>query len=101
MALSTAETKYMALSSAGQEAVWLRQLTAELGSLPEMATAILEDNQLAIAMTKNPQFHGQVKHIAIYYLYHFIREQVSNGMITPRSVFVLFKLLVFLVVFVI
>ena len=49
--------------------VWLRQLTAELGSLPEMATAIhLGRQQLAIAMTKNPQFHGQVKHIAIYYL---------------------------------
>ena len=28
-----------------------------------------------MAMAKNPQFHGRVKHIA----YHFIREQVSNG----------------------
>ena len=79
MALSTAESEYMALSSAAQEAVWLRQLTAELGSPPETATTIFEDNQSAIAMTKNPQFHGRAKHIAIKY--HFIREQVSNGMI--------------------
>ena len=79
VALSTAEAEYIALSSAAQEAVWLRQLTAELESPPEMATTIFEDNQSAIAMTKNPQFHGRAKHIAIKY--HFIREQVSNGMI--------------------
>ena len=72
VALSTAEAEYMALSSAAQEAVWLRQLTAELGSSPETATTIFEDNQSAIALTKNPQFHGRAKHIAI------IREQVSN-----------------------
>jgi hypothetical protein len=79
VALSTAEAEYMALSSAAQEAVWLRQLTAELGSSPETATTIFEDNQSAIAMTKNPQFHGRAKHISIKY--HFIREQVSNGAI--------------------
>ena len=28
-------------------------------------------------MTKNPQFHGKAKHVAIKY--HFIHEQVSNG----------------------
>ena len=69
----------MALSSAAQEAVWLRQLTTELGSSPETATIIFEDNQSAIAMTRNPQFHGRAKHIAIKY--HFIREQVSKGTI--------------------
>ena len=79
VALSTAEAEYMALSSAAQEAVWLRQLMAELGQPPETATTIFEDNQSPIAMTKNPQFHGRAKHIAIKY--HFIREQVSNGMI--------------------
>ena len=79
VALSTAEAEYMALSSAAQEAVWLRQLTAELKSPPETATTIFEDNQSAIDMTKNPQFHGRAKHIAIKY--HFIREQVQNGTI--------------------
>ena len=79
VALSTAEAEYIALSSAAQEAVWMRQLTAELGNPPEAATTIYEDNQSAISMTKNPQFHGKAKHIAIKY--HFIREQVSNGII--------------------
>ena len=79
VALSTAEAEYMALSSAAQEALWLRQLTAELRSPPATATTIFEDNQSAIAMKKNPQFHGHAKHIAIKY--HFIREQVQNGTI--------------------
>ena len=40
---------------------------------------ILEDNQSAISMSKNPQFHGRTKHIEIKY--HFIREQVKKGSI--------------------
>ena len=58
IALSTAEAEYVALSSAAQEWIWLRRLTSELGSPPKTATIIHEDNQSAIAMTKNPQFHG-------------------------------------------
>ena len=77
VALSTAEAEYIALASTAQEAVWMRQLTTELGNSPETATVIYEDNQSAISMTKNPQYHGKAKHIAIKY--HFIREQVSNG----------------------
>ena len=72
-----AEAEYIALASTAQEAVWMRQLTTELGNLPETATVIYEDNQSAISMTKNPQYHGKAKHIAIKY--HFICEQVSNG----------------------
>jgi hypothetical protein len=79
VALSTAEAEYIALSSATQESVWLRNLTSELGSPAETPTTIYEDNQSAIAMTKNPQFHGRAKHIDIKY--HFIRENVNNGII--------------------
>ena len=38
---------------------------------------ILEDNQAAICMAKNAQFHGGAKHIDIKY--HFIREQVAKA----------------------
>ena len=67
----------MALSSAAQESIWLRMLTAELGSPPEGPTVIFEDNQSAIAMCKNPQFHGRSKHIDIKH--HYIREQVAGN----------------------
>ena len=79
VALSTAEAEYVALSGAAQECLWLRQLEAELGCPPEGPTLIFEDNQSAIAMAKNPQFHGRAKHIDIRY--HFIREQVASGTI--------------------
>ena len=77
VALSTAEAEYIALAAAAQEAVWLRQLTTDLTCSPEKASIIYEDNQSAIAMTKNPQFHGREKHVDIKY--HYIREQVNDG----------------------
>ena len=67
----------MALASSAQEEVWMRQLTTELGSAPIEATTIFEDNQSAISIARNPQFHGRTKHIAIKY--RFIREKVNDG----------------------
>ena len=36
-----------------------------------------EDNQSAMHIAKNPQFHGRINHIDIKY--HYIRDQVSKG----------------------
>ena len=75
-ALSTAEAEYVALSTAAQEAVWLKHLNHDLtGAVAPIM--INEDNQSAIAIAKNPQFHGRVKHISIKY--HFVREQVNSN----------------------
>ena len=38
---------------------------------------VLEDNQSAMAMAKNPQFHGRAKHIDLRH--HFIRKRVNDG----------------------
>ena len=62
VALSTAEAEYTALASAAQEAMWLRQITTDLKNKPTGATVIFEDNQSAICIAKNPQFHGRSKH---------------------------------------
>ena len=77
VALSTAEAEYIALSSAVQETVWIRKLVSELGCETKGPTTLKEDNQSAIAMAKNPQFHGCAKHIDIRH--HFIRERVNGG----------------------
>ena len=79
VALSTAEAEYVSLSSATQEVMWLRRLTSELKNGPTKATVLYEDNQSAIAMTRNAQFHGRAKHIAIRN--HFVREKVSEGVV--------------------
>ena len=60
-----------------QEALWLKQLTTELGSTTTEPFTIYEDNQSTISMAKNPQFHGRAKHVAIKY--HFVREHVNKG----------------------
>ena len=77
VALSTAEAEYVALASAAQEATWIRQLTAVLENRPQETVTVFEDNQSAICMAKNPQFHGRSKHISIKY--HFVRDQVDKG----------------------
>ncbi len=79
VALSTAEAEYMALASAAQEAVWMRELTSDLCNQPSEPTLIFEDNQSAISMAKNPQFHGRSKHINIKF--HSVREQVGTNKI--------------------
>ena len=48
VALSTAEAEYVALSSAVQECIWLRQLEVELENVTEGPSLILEDNRSAI-----------------------------------------------------
>ena len=67
------------ISGAAQDCLWLRQLETELGCPPEGPTLIFENNPSAIAMARNLQFHGQVKHIDI--CHHFVREQVTSGTI--------------------
>ena len=80
VALSTAEAEYIALGSAVQEAMWLRQLLSDLRCDMKMPMEILEDNQGAIAMARNPVGHKRSKHIDIRH--HFIREAVQTGTIS-------------------
>ena len=55
--LSTAEAQYIALSSATQETIWLCQLTSDLKLKVDAPIEILEYNQVAIALAKNPVGH--------------------------------------------
>ena len=42
------------------------------------------DNQGALALAKNPEFHPRTKHIAVRY--HFIRDLVKAGLVTVEYV---------------
>ena len=70
MALSTAEAEYVSLSTAVQEGLWMKELIQDMDSTKTPSIDIMEDNQSAILMASNPQFHGRTKHIELRY--HFI-----------------------------
>jgi hypothetical protein len=55
--LSTMESEYVALSEAGREAVWLRNLYGKLGFSQKAAVIIKGNNDGSVILTHNPQFH--------------------------------------------
>lgn len=76
VALSAAEAEYIAATDAGKECIWWKSFLKPFKLAQETIT-IHEDNQAAIALSKNPQFHDRTKHIQVKY--HWIREKVANG----------------------
>jgi hypothetical protein len=76
VALSTAEAEYIAAAYCATQAVWLRKMLEELRHKQQHPTVIYCDNKSAIALAKNPVFHGRSKHIDIKY--HFIRDLVKS-----------------------
>jgi len=79
VALSTTEAEYIALVQATKESIWIQRLLGELGRQATGAQTLYGDNQGAIALASNPEYHARTKHIDIQY--HFIRECVENGVI--------------------
>ncbi|CAA0357000.1 unnamed protein product [Arabidopsis thaliana] len=84
VALSSCEAEFMAGTEAAKQAIWLQDLLSEITGTSCEKVTICIDNQSAIALTKNPVFHGRSKHI--HRRYHFIRECVENGLIEVTHV---------------
>jgi hypothetical protein len=78
VALSTTEAEYMASADATRQAIWLKLLLSDLGLDHPTPVPILNDNQGAIALSKNPVHHKQ--HIALRH--HFLRKKVEDKSIT-------------------
>ncbi|KAG7558630.1 Reverse transcriptase RNA-dependent DNA polymerase [Arabidopsis thaliana x Arabidopsis arenosa] len=79
VALSSCEAEFMAATEAAKQAVWLQELLGEVIGGLSKRVLILLDNKSAIALTKNPVFHGRSKHI--HKRYHFIRECIENELV--------------------
>ena len=88
---SSTETEYVAAGATAREIVWFQNL---LNSIKEglginIPTAyrpmqLYLDNQAAIAISKNPQYHSRMKHIDVQH--HYIRERVLEEDITPSYI---------------
>jgi hypothetical protein len=77
VSLSTTESEYVAVTHASKEALWLRSLISQLFDIALEPTTLFSDNQSAIALTKDHQYHPRTKHIDIRF--HFIRWIIENG----------------------
>lgn len=84
VALSSCEAEFMAATAAACQALWLRNLLGELIACKPKPVNLFVDNKSAIALMKNPVFHGRSKHIDTRY--HFIRECVERGQIVVEFV---------------
>ncbi|XP_062173689.1 secreted RxLR effector protein 161-like [Alnus glutinosa] len=72
IALSTMEVKYVACSTAVQEAIWLRRFLQHLEIIVDALdpVTIHRDSTAALAYAKDPKYHGRTRHI--YIRYHYI-----------------------------
>jgi transposase InsO family protein len=79
VSLSTTESEYVAAAHSAKEALWLKSLVSQLFEPVTLPLDILCDNQSAIALAQDYQYHARSKHIDVRY--HFLRWVVDNGTI--------------------
>ena len=84
VAISSCEAEFMAATEAAKQAIWLQELLSEVVGETTKKVIIRVDNKSAIALTKNPVFHGRSKHI--HRRFHFIRECVENEQVEVEHV---------------
>ena len=84
VALSSCEAEFMEATEAAKQAIWLQELMREVEGNTSEKVVIKVDNKSAIALTKNPVFHGRSKHV--HRRFHFIRECVENEQVEVEYV---------------
>jgi hypothetical protein len=77
VSLSTTESEYVAATHGMKEAIWLRSLLSEVFEPIKPPTTLFSDNQAAIALARDHQYHSRTKHIDVRY--HFIRWVIEQG----------------------
>ena len=66
VAQSTTEAEYIAANTAGREIAWMRNLLSEFGyDLSSVPSKLYMDNNSALAVAKNPEHFGRLKHIQL------------------------------------
>nr|GEW78750.1 retrovirus-related Pol polyprotein from transposon TNT 1-94 [Tanacetum cinerariifolium] len=76
--MSSAEAEYMALSASCAQVMWMSTQLQDYG-LNYNKIPLYCDSQSTIAISCNPVQHSRTEHI--HTRYHFIKEQVENGII--------------------
>ncbi|GJT46230.1 hypothetical protein Tco_0954945 [Tanacetum coccineum] len=77
-AISSTEAEYIALSGCCAQILWMRSQLTDYG-FQFNKIPLYYDNKSAIALCCNNVQHSRAKHIDVRY--HFIKEQVENGIV--------------------
>ncbi|GJX71645.1 hypothetical protein Tco_0308816 [Tanacetum coccineum] len=78
IAISSTEDKYIALFGCCAQILWMRSQLTDYG-FQFNKIPLYNDNKSVIALCCNNVQHSQAKYIDV--LYHFIKEQVENGIV--------------------
>lgn len=78
VSLSTSEAEYVAGVEAGKELKWVHHLLSEL-IFPASGPSPLLMDKSAIAVSKNPEYHGHMKHLDL--AHYWLRDEVAKGSI--------------------
>ena len=79
ISLSTTESEYVAATHGMKEALWLCSLLSEVFGSLKNVTVMFCDNQSAIALACDHQYHACTKHIDVHY--HFIQWVVEQRVV--------------------
>ena len=79
ISLSMTKSEYVAATHGLKEAMWLQSLLSETFGPFKDATVLFCDNQSAIALAHDHQYHTHTKHIDI--CYHFICWVIDQGVV--------------------
>ena len=77
------ETKFIAITEACKELLWLKKFLQELGFRQDNYSLFV-DSQSAIHLGKNPTFHSRSKHIDVRY--HWIRDALDAKLLELEKV---------------
>lgn len=77
VSLSTTESEYISAGETTQVLLWISELIKELDLRREIPILYL-DNQSAIKLIKNPEFHKRTRHINVKF--HFIRQNYADNL---------------------
>ena len=83
-ASSPTEAEYLVASSTTKEVIWHRRLLSSLGKAPTSPTPLFTDNQSALHLIKNHEFHRRTKHIDVQY--NVICEAFLADLLLPSFV---------------
>ena len=64
-----------------KEIKWMRNILTKFGYLPSYSSTLFIDNKFGIDVSKNPEHHGQMKHLDLRL--YWLRDTVQESLISP------------------